>query len=416
MGAKTSEHLELLYQLSQSFNSSLELDQVLNTVIDEVIVATNAERGFIILIDEEGQYQFPVARGMELEIIKDPAGEVSHGVVDKVLSERESVMTTDALTDKEFEHRKSVQDLGIRSIISVPLIIQDRLLGAIYIDNRFQKGIFTDKERDLLIAIASSASIAIENARLYQVAVDKGRMERELQLAREVQESHIPDEIPDVEGWELATRWLPAREVAGDFFDFIERHQRLGVVIADVVDKGMPSALFMASSRSVIRANVRYGVAPDDIVTVANRVICSDTTSGMFLSLIYAELQVGSGGLSYVNAGHPLPLLYKNETDKVEELAGAGFLVGLDVESRFESQSLTIEPGDFLLLYTDGVTDITNDQDELYGTDRFLNFVQNMDHHKPADEVLTSIEAELKEFSGSKPPYDDITLVMIRRV
>lgn len=122
------------------------------------------------------------------------------------------------------------------------------------------------------------------------------------------------------------------------------------------------------------------------------------------------------GDLSFVNAGHPLPILYKGETEKIEELPGAGFMVGLDEETRFESQSLTMEPGDFLLMYTDGVTDISNEEDELYGTERFLDFVGKVNHQGSAEELLTTVEREMRKFAGSKAPYDDITLVVIKRV
>lgn len=412
----TSDRLDLLYRLSQSFNSSLELDHVLNTVMDEVIVAMNAERGFIILSDQAGEYQFQAARGMELETIKDPDSQISHGVVDKVLEEGESVVTMDAQADGEFSGRESVRELKLRSIVAVPLQIHDQLLGAIYIDNRLREGIFTNKEKDLLTAIASTAAIAIENARLYQVAVDKGRLERELQMAREVQESHMPESVPELAGWEVATRWVPAREVAGDFFDFIDRGKNLGVVIADVVDKGMPAALFMASCRSAIRACVRHGIAPDDIVTVANRVICTDTTSGMFLSFMLVELEAETGKVSYVNAGHPPALLYRNEAETIEELSRTGMIVGVDVDASYDSRSLSMEVDDCLLLYTDGVTDVINNEGELFGEARFLELVRTLDCTAPVDDRLTVIEEGLKSFAGGSLPTDDITLVMVRRV
>jgi len=148
----------------------------------------------------------------------------------------------------------------------VPLQLKGATRGVIYADNRLQAGIFTQADLELLSAIASSAAIAIENARLYQVAVEKGRMERELQVAREVQTSLIPRRTPDVDGWDFAARWKPALEVSGDFYDFIPADGRLGIVIADVSDKGMPAALFMALSRSIVRASVTPLHPPADAI------------------------------------------------------------------------------------------------------------------------------------------------------
>jgi sigma-B regulation protein RsbU (phosphoserine phosphatase) len=226
----------------------------------------------------------------------------------------------------------------------------------------------------------------------------------------------MPETVPEHPGWEVATRWVPAREVAGDFFDFIDRGKGLGVVIADVVDKGMPAALFMASCRSAIRACVRHGIAPDDIVTVANRVICTDTTSGMFLSFMLVELEANSGNLSYVNAGHPPALVYRHESEVIEELPRTGMIAGVDVDASYQSRSLTMEIDDCMLLYTDGVTDIVNEEGELFGEGRFLELVNSLDCSAPADTRLTAIEEGLKAFAGSTPPTDDITLVMVRRV
>lgn len=412
----SADRLELLYRLSQSFNSSLELDEVLNKVMDEVIVATGAERGFIILVDQEGDYEFQVARGMALDTIERPESEVSHGVVDKVLETREPIVSMDAITDEHFGHRDSVRDLGLRSVVCVPLIIQDRLLGAIYIDNRLRQGIFGEREEDLLIAIASNASIAIENARLYQVAIEKGRIERELQLARGVQENQLPKAAPNIPGWELATRWVPARAVAGDFFDFIEVESGWGILIADVVDKGMPAALFMAGCRATLRAAARQAVDAADIAAAANQVICTDTTTGMFLSFVLVMFEPDARELTYVNAGHPPPLHYHHLQGTMDELPRTGMIAGVDPEAAYESRSLTMEPGDYLLMYTDGVTDVMNEAGDLYGEDRFLELIGSLDAQAPAEVTLSSIKDGLDKFSGPTLPTDDITLVMIRKV
>ena len=169
--------------------------------------------------------------------------------------------------------------------------MKQQVLGVIYVDNRYQNGIFSNEELELLESIASSAAIAIDNARLYQIAVEKGRMERELQMAREVQASLIPPEMPSLAGWEFAACWKPAHEVSGDFYDFIPLPgNRLGVIIADVSDKGMPAALFMALSRSIIRAVAGQNGSPAEDIRKANAIITRDTAENMFIALFYAEL------------------------------------------------------------------------------------------------------------------------------
>ncbi|NIO68862.1 MAG: GAF domain-containing protein, partial [Anaerolineae bacterium] len=229
----SSDRLALLYRLSQTFNSSLDLDEVLNRVMDEVIAATRAERGFVMLREADGRLIFRVARGMDRETIDDPQFQISRSVVERVAREGQPILTSDAQRDARFSMRQSVQSLGLRSILCVPLKIKEEVSGVVYVDNRLKIGIFTQADLELLSAIASSAAIAIENARLYQVAVEKGRMERELQVAREVQASLLPRETPQVPGWEFVARWQPAREVAGDYYDFIPLDgEQLGLVIA----------------------------------------------------------------------------------------------------------------------------------------------------------------------------------------
>ena len=200
----------MLYQLSQAFNSSLDLDLVLNRVMDEVIIATHAERGFVMLKTAEGKMVFRVARGLDQKTIYDPRFQVSLSVVEQVADDGQPILTSDAQTDARFSMRQSVVILGLRSILCVPLTIKEQLLGVIYVDNRIQAGIFSQSDLELLTAIASSAAIAIENARLYQVAVEKGRLEQELHTARQVQISLLPTAVPRLAGWEFAARWQPA--------------------------------------------------------------------------------------------------------------------------------------------------------------------------------------------------------------
>ncbi len=176
-GAPSGDRLALLYRLSQAFNSSLDLDEVLNRVMDEVIAVTRAERGFVMLHEADGQPVFRVARGMDQNTLDDPQFQVSRSVVERVAREGQPIVTSDAQKDDRFSMRQSVMALGLRSILCVPLTIRDNILGVVYVDNRLQVGIFTQPDLELLTSIASSAAIAIENARLYQVAVEKGRMD-----------------------------------------------------------------------------------------------------------------------------------------------------------------------------------------------------------------------------------------------
>ncbi len=410
----SSERLALLCRLSQTFNSSLDLDEVLNRVMDEVIAATRAERGFVMLHEADGRLAFRVARGMDQDTIDHPQFQISRSVVERVAREGQPVLTSDAQSDDRFSMRQSVKVLGLRSILCVPLKIKDEVSGVVYVDNRLRVGIFTPADLELLTAIASSAAIAIENARLYQVAVEKGRMERELQVAREVQASFLPRETPQVPGWEFVARWQPAREVAGDYYDFIPLDgEQLGLVIADVSDKGMPAALFMALTRSIVRASVGRAPSPADGIAHANRLICADSTRGMFVTLFYALLNPATGEITYVNAGHNPPLLCRADQDQLTQLARTGMALGVVEDAPFEQHTLRLNPGDFILLYTDGVTDVTNAHEQDFGMERLQRVI--LDHrHAPAADVMAALEQAIGDFAGSTAPFDDMAMVVIK--
>jgi GAF domain-containing protein len=186
-GQPSTDRLALLYNLSQQLNSSLDLDEVLNKLMDEVIAALHAERGFIMLRDVEGGLEFRVARGMNQTDIEDPEFQISRSVVDKTAESGQGILTSDAQLDARFNMRQSIMAKGLRAILCVPIKIKDQQIGIIYVDNRLRAGIFTTDDLDLLNSIASSAAIAIENARLYQMAIENSRMETEMKLARNVQ-------------------------------------------------------------------------------------------------------------------------------------------------------------------------------------------------------------------------------------
>lgn len=415
-GFKTlsSERLTLLYSISQTFNSSLDLDEVLNIVMDEVVKATNAERGFVVLRDAEDEIDFRAARGMDQTTLDDPEFQISRGVVEEVAKDGQPVLTSDAQLDERFSGRQSVVNLGLRSIMCVPLKVKEDHLGAIYVDNSLQAGLFTEDDLDLLAAIASSAATAIENARLYQVAIEKGRMERELQIAHRVQSSLIPQEIPQVSGWDFSARWIPAREVAGDFYDFIDGDEgKLGLVIADVVDKGMPAALFMAFSRSTIRNNVLRMPTPKDGIAEVNNLICADSVYGMFITMVYCQIKPDSGEVTYVNAGHNPPLLYRSDKNELIELSRTGIPLGVTEETSYDQESRTLDSGDFILFYTDGICDAVDSQGEEFGMERVQKVLLGH-RQQSAEEILAALEQASIDFTGSTAPFDDITMLIAK--
>jgi sigma-B regulation protein RsbU (phosphoserine phosphatase) len=283
-------------------------------------------------------------------------------------------------------------------------------------------GGFTSSDLELLTAIASSASIAIDNARLYQEAVEKGRLERELQTALQIQTGLLPGSHPQILGWDFATFWQPARQVSGDYYDFVILgdpqsgfESAFGLVIADVTDKGMPAALFMAYTRSIVRASLHQIPVPHQAITQANRLICDESTHGLFVTMFYGELDPSTGELIYVNAGHNPPLHYQSTSGKLERLMPTGIPLGAVEDFGFKQARTVIEEGDFIFFYTDGITEAINADEDEFGLERLEQIVL-ANCRAPTRELAEVVDQAVVEFARYDYSEDDKTILVIRRL
>jgi phosphoserine phosphatase RsbU/P len=291
-----------------------------------------------------------------------------------------------------------------------------------------------EKRLEITTGISQQAAIAIQNDLLQQELVTRERLEREFQLAREIQRTFLPHEIPRLRGWELDARWRTAREVGGDFYDFIQLPgDHLGLVIADVADKGMPAALFMTLMRTLVRATAAEISSPAEVLRRVNDVLLPDAQQGMFVTIFYGVLSPHSGELVYANAGHNPPLLASPATGKIRRLKRSGMALGVEENTPIDERKVRLKPGDFLLLYTDGLTESFAASGEMYGEGRLLDELHRLargeaapaqdgsietghsiTEQPSANAILNAIEASLRAFTGDAPLADDLTLVALR--
>lgn len=410
------EYLATLYEITRTLNSTLDLDEVLENVMDRVIEVTRAERGFLMLRDSiQAPLEFRVARGMDQDVLELPEFQVSTTIIRRVEQTREPLLTDNAQFDERFTSGQSIMVLGLRSILCVPITARGRLSGLVYVDNRLQSGLFDEEHLALLAAFADQAGIAIENARLYQVAVEKGRMERELQLAYEIQRGLLPRSLPTIPGYEIAADWRSAREVAGDFYDCLRfDDDTLGVVVADVSDKGAPAALFMAMAHSLIRGTALSAREPEETLRQVNRVLLSEAESAMFVTVYYSILRRG-GAVEGVNAGHNRPLLVRARQGTAELLPRGGRPLGWFADLPLSTVRYQLEPGDVLVFYTDGLIEAMDRSGDYYGEARLIETVLGAAHLPPQD-IVQAISTSLLDFLVGAPMFDDTTLVVVRYV
>jgi sigma-B regulation protein RsbU (phosphoserine phosphatase) len=279
----------------------------------------------------------------------------------------------------------------------------------------------TERRLAILNGIAAQVAIAVESDRLLQEAGEQERMKQELAVAKRIQISFLPECCPVISGWELATIWRSAREVAGDFYDFMplpsgrgHESSRTGVVIADVADKGVPAALFMALSRTLLRTMAITGRPPAEAVALANNLILADTRSELFVTLFYVILESETGTISYVNAGHPPPLLIRSASGDVEELRTGGMAMGVLPDVDYAQESRRLGPGDVLILYTDGIPEATDGEGRMFGRTRLAEVAQAC-RNEPVGSLGDSIEAAVQQFVAGAPQSDDLTLVVVKR-
>ncbi|MCG3208477.1 MAG: hypothetical protein FOGNACKC_02082 [Anaerolineae bacterium] len=306
---------------------------------------------------------------------------------------------------------------GFRGQTVVPLIVESRSIGTLIINSRTPRRL-SDDELNLLQLMANQAAIAIENARLHQEEIKRQRMEDELAVGQQIQLSLLPNGHPEADGWDFASIYQPSQLVGGDFYDFFQLAgdpNQLGLVIADVSGKGVPAALFMALSRSIIRTKSMSGRHPAGVLRRANTLIYKDTRSKLFLTAFYATLDLQSGWMAYSNAGHNYPMWLRAETGKVTELVARGTIMGAFEQIDLEESEIDIAPGDMIIFYTDGVTEAMNAKEELFGEERLQSVIEARPH-AGAQEMLDAIVAAVNEYTDETPQADDFTIFIVKRL
>jgi serine phosphatase RsbU (regulator of sigma subunit) len=266
-------------------------------------------------------------------------------------------------------------------------------------------------------ALADQISSTLQQTEVYENSLDFQQITQELRLAGQIQASFLPNKFPPIPGWQLAVTLLPARETSGDFFDVIELGDgRLGILVADVAGKGVGSALYMALSRTLIRTYAEeYDAEPEVVFFAANNRLLKDARANLFITLFYGILDPIGGTLTYCNAGHNPPYLIRSsDQDSVESLTRTGIAMGIEADSTWSTDTVAIEPGDILVLYTDGIPDARDQDGDFFNDEAIIEIVrENSD--RSAHEIQSSIINEVQNFSADTPQDDDITLMVLVR-
>jgi sigma-B regulation protein RsbU (phosphoserine phosphatase) len=411
--AKQSDLLALISKVGVALLASVTLNETLEQIVALVFEAVPADRCMIMMRDEKNpELKVAVAR------LRDRVGEVgeiriSRSVIDEVVANGKSVLTSDAQADPRFAGG-TVMLQGVRSVLAVPLGVGNNVFGIIYADSPLAEGRFTEDHLKVLTTLASVAAIRVENARLTEEQMERERLEREQQVASEIQQRFLPATAPIVAGYELQGISFPCYEIGGDYYDFIQREDgRLVVALGDVSGKGTAAALLMSSLHAAVHAQADIHDSLVKTISAVNRYLVDSIPANRFVTLFYAELDPQNGSLSFLNAGHNPPLIV-HTGGTMEQLASGGLPLGIMSNADFREGRTKLYPGDVLVIYSDGVSEATNPNGEEFGPTRLYEVVaRNLD--ASAGGIRDRIESALTKFCQGTPAADDITLVIVKR-
>ncbi len=408
----------VLLQVAEAIRRLQAVEVTLEQVARLVPALTGVDRCVALLLDETGNY-----RVRTVHALRDGLAEAYMGAVirpgelpllDDACRLGQPLVVNDTVGNPRVPAEWYAL-YGSRTILTVPLLVADEPIGAFLADDVQGTHIFSPRRVRIVTGIANQAAIAIENARLQAQEARRAQLARELELAHDIQRKLLPAEAPTVPGYQVVYRWRSAREVGGDFFDFVPLDEgRLGLVVADVADKGIPAALYMMFARTVLRAVALSGRKPVNALQRANELILAESQADMFVTVYYSVLDSRKHLLTYASAGHNLALYASQEAGKIEPMLTAGIPLGVVSGAVFGQKTLLLAPGDVVLFYTDGAIEVQNAEGEEFGAER-LSAVLAEHLTEPAEAIAEAIDAAVQDFAGEAAQYDDFTLILVKR-
>jgi phosphoserine phosphatase RsbU/P len=415
LAANPETKLRAMIEITQNLAQATAIDQILPKILDSLFnIFVQADRGFVVLNTAEGKLvpkAFKQRRKGEEENAR-----ISRTIVNEAIKQKQAILSADAATDARFEMSQSIADFRIRSMMCAPMVNSEgSVLGVIQIDTLDQRGRFTSEDLEVLAGVASQAAFALDNAQLHERQLRQMAVQHDLELAHKVQQGLLPSAPPKVEGYQFFDFYEPAYQVGGDFYDYILLPGgRVAVVLADVSGKGVSAALVMAK----LSAEVRYCLVSEPTAAQAvdriNETFCRAGWEDRFVTFVLALLDPREHRVTIVNAGH-MPPFARLGTGKVEEVAPAiaGFPLGIADGVNYEAAELSLAPGEVITLFTDGISEALNPENELYTLERLQKEV-SLEAENAAVLGRTILD-DVKRHAAGRAQSDDMCLVVFGR-
>ncbi len=412
-----------LLQVAEAVNSLTDLNEILDTIVRLVPLLVGVDSVFVLVWDESRQiFQAGPSYGVST---------MGRGLVETLEIDRDEFIAMSPQLSLDFNQPllPSTAYYALRVptwletvlktsvAYNFPLIARGLLVGAMIVGlqrERLGRQPFSGRRINILNGIAQQAATAVVNNQLYKESAERARMQQELDVAHTIQASFLPDGSPNIPGCSVATYWQAARQVGGDFYDFLPLgDDKWGIVIADVADKGVPAALFMAVSRTILRTVAFNREDPAHVLMRTNEIIAREARSDLFVTIFYGVWDPTTEQFTYANAGHNPPLLLQ-PNGAFRPLLGHGIALGILPETHMKSQSMQLRPGETIILYTDGVTEALNEDFDEFGLDR-LQAAARTAARQPVADIVSHITGNIRDHVGQTPQFDDMTLIILKR-
>jgi sigma-B regulation protein RsbU (phosphoserine phosphatase) len=406
--------LSIINDIATTINSTQPVEQIVDLIVKKCVKHLNVEQGAIMLLDEEDKEKplHTMIREQQSSLDLLPY-RFDAQLTGWMLKNQEPLLVNNLKEDTRFKDLVD-KTTPIESFLSVPLRIKNKMQGILTVFNKRSNEKFSSNDQKLLSIIASQSSQIIENARLLEEERNLRIMQEEMHVAKQTQINLLPKEFPDIFCYQIAARTIPAKDVGGDSYDLIKIDDKhLAFCLADVSGKGMPAAMLMSNLQATLRSFTITGNLCKHIIANSNNLLYNSTESSKFATLFYGILNHDKNEMVFCNAGHNNPFLF-SAGGNVKELNTGGLLLGCMPDSEYEEEKVSININDLIVIFSDGISEAMNENEEEYGEERLQKFITNNLNDSP-ENIIENILSDVKSFVGNAPQWDDMTLLLIKR-
>jgi len=409
------EELSIINEIAVAISSTMEVEQIVDLIIKKCVKHLKAEQADVLLLDETetGQPFHTMIRRADTTANISPY-RLDAQLTGWMLKHQKPLVVNDFANDERFGKIKDTT-FDIHSLLSVPLLSKGKMVGVLTLFNKKKEGGFSAQDQRLVSIISSQSAQIIENARLYEEEQEFLQVQKEMEMAYEIQTNLLPQKQPNINKYEIVGRSIPAQVVGGDYFDFIPIDEnKLAICLGDVSGKGLPAAMLMANLQATIRGQTLVDPSPKTCLKRSNKLLYQSTDPQKFATFFYSVLDHNNHKLCYANAGHNRPLFLKKGKEP-ECLETAGLALSIVKDTEFTADCISFDPGDFLFIYSDGITEAMNELNEEFGEEETSQLICQNKKLK-ANELIEKVLSTVEKYAGTRSQADDMTLVVIKRI